>query len=67
LPLHPNSSGFQLRCGIRQSIPSGSIASCAAVSAILPSFADGQTNLPFSSRFENRHAPCPSHPLPGRA
>jgi len=54
-PDYPAFSGVQLRCGRRQSIPSSSIASCAGVSAILPSFADGHTNRPFSRRFENRH------------
>ena len=61
--IYPALSGFQLRCGARQSMPSSSIASCAAVRAILPSFAAGHTNRPFSRRFENRHAPCPSHQM----
>ena len=56
-PVYPALSGFQLRCGRRQSIPSSSIANCAGVRAILPSFVDGHTNRPFSRRFENRHAP----------
>lgn len=64
--IYPALRGFQLRCGNRQSIPSSSIANWAAVNAILPSFAEGQTNRPFSRRLLNRHAPCPSHPLPGR-
>ena len=41
----------------RQSIPSNSIDNCAGVSATLPSFAEGQTNRPFSSRFMNMQAP----------
>lgn len=38
-------------------MPSSSIDNCAGVSAILPSFAEGQTNRPFSSRFMNMQAP----------
>jgi hypothetical protein len=56
-PVHPAFSGRQVRCGMRQSMPSSSIANCAAVRLTLPSRADGQTNLPRSSRLENRHAP----------
>ena len=58
---YPAVSGVQLRRGRRQSIPSGSIASWAAVRAILPSLADGQTKRPCSKRLLNRHAPrCPA-------
>ena len=59
--IYPAVKGRQVRSGKRQSIPSSSIANCAGVSAILPSFADGQTNRPFSSRFENRQAPWLRH------
>ena len=51
----PAFSGCQVRCGTRQSIPSSSMASCAGISATLPSFAEGQTNRPRSSRFESCH------------
>lgn len=44
-------------------MPSKSIASCAAVTQTLPSLAAGQTNLPRSSRLENRHAPWLSHQM----
>ena len=54
---YPAARGRHVRCGARQSIPSRSIASCAGVSATFPSFAEGQTNRPFSSRFRNMHAP----------
>ena len=39
-------------------MPSKSIDNCAGDSATLPSFAEGQTNRPFSSRFEPRRV-CP--------
>jgi hypothetical protein len=55
---YPAAEGCQVRCGIRQSMPSSSIASCAGVSDTLPPFAEGQTNLPRSSRFTNMQAPC---------
>jgi hypothetical protein len=55
--------GRQVRSGNRQSIPSCSIANCAGVSAILPSFAAGQTNRHFSGRFPDRRAPCPFHQM----
>ena len=54
---YPAARGRQVRCGARQSIPSKSIASCAGVRATFPSFAEGQTNRPFSSRFRNMQAP----------
>ena len=38
-------------------MPSKSIDNCAGDSATLPSFAEGQTNRPFSSRFMNMQAP----------
>ena len=57
------ASGRQVRCGIRQSIPSSSIESCAGVTEIVPVFGDGQTKRPRSNRFENRQAPCPSHQM----
>lgn len=43
---------------MRQSMPSSSIESCAAVSETFPSLAWGQTNRPVSRRLENRQAPC---------
>ena len=48
------ASGVQVRTGARQSIPSSSIESCAAVSKTEPSLACGQMNLPRSSRLQNR-------------
>ena len=47
---YPALAGRQLYCGLRQSIPSSRQASCEAVSDTMPSFAEGQTNRPFSSR-----------------
>ena len=38
-------------------MPSRSSANWAGVNATLPSFAEGQTNRPFSNRLENRQAP----------
>ena len=60
---YPAARGRHVRCGARQSIPSKSIDSCAGVSATFPSFAEGQTNRPFSSRFRNMQAPWPSHQM----
>ena len=60
---HPIVTGLQVRTGARQSIPSNSIDSCAGVTATLPSDADGHTKRPRSRRFENRHAPWPSHQI----
>ena len=51
------SKGRHVRFGIRQSIPSSIIDSCAGVSLTSPSADEGQTNLPFSKRLENMHAP----------
>ena len=48
---YPALVGRQLYCGLRQSIPSSRQASCEAVSDTTPSFAEGHTNRPFSSRF----------------
>ncbi len=53
--------GDQVRSGARQSIPSKSIESCAAVSDAEPSFACGHTNRPRSRRLAKRHRPWPSH------
>ena len=64
---HPTIAGRHVFCGIRQSMPSISIASCARLRLILPSSAQGQTNRPRSRRLVNKHAPWPSHPLPGSA
>jgi hypothetical protein len=41
--------GRAVQAGMRQSIPSTSIESCAAVSETTPACVCGQTNLPFSS------------------
>jgi hypothetical protein len=60
---YPAVSGRQVRCGVRQSMPSSNIANCAGVTETLPSAGDGQTKRPRSSRFENRHAPWPSHQI----
>ena len=60
-PAQPASSGRQVRCGIRQSIPSSSIDNCARLSTATPSSARGQTNRPRSRRLANRHSPSPSH------
>lgn len=57
----PTARGRHVRCGTRQSIPSRSIDNCAGLTVTLPPDAAGQTNLPFSRRFENMHAPWPSH------
>ena len=53
----PTCNGRHGFRGIRQSIPSGNIDNCAAVTLILPSFAADHTNRPFSRRLLNRHAP----------
>ena len=45
---HPAVSGRQVRRGVRQSIPSKSIASCAGVTDTLPSAGDGQTKATLS-------------------
>jgi hypothetical protein len=42
--------GRAVQAGMRQSIPSNSIDSCAAVSVTTPLAACGQTNWPCSSR-----------------
>src|ERR1700683_1689600 len=47
--------------GLRQSMPSSSIESCAPDSATVPCVACGHTNRPRSSRFEKRHSPSPLH------
>jgi hypothetical protein len=57
----PAAVGRQVRIGMRQSMPSSSMPSCAAVNATTPSADDGQTKWPFSSRLANRHSPWPSH------
>jgi hypothetical protein len=62
-PSYPAARGRHVRRGARQSIPSRSIDSCAGDNATLPSFAEGQTNRPFSSRFRNMQAPWPSHQI----
>src|SRR5678816_1182538 len=52
--------GCHVRSGWRQSIPSSSIESCAALSETLPLSACGQTKRPRSSRFVSMHMPSPS-------
>ena len=47
---YPAISGRQVRAGMRQSMPSSSIESCAGVSDTTPSLACGQTKWPRSSR-----------------
>ena len=56
--LNESVSGRHVRRGMRQSIPSSSIESCAGDIDTLPSFATGQTKRPRSRRLENRQAPC---------
>ena len=60
---YPVVNGFQVFCGIRQSMPSRGIESCDADIDTLPSFAAGHTKRPRSRRLENRHAPCWSHQM----
>ena len=62
-PDYPAFKGRHVRCGMRQSMPSSSIASCADVRQTLPSLAAGQTNRPRSRRLENRQAPWLSHQI----
>src|SRR6185437_1177432 len=60
--VHPASCGRSVRIGVRQSMPSSSIASCAGVSAAAaPADVAGQIKRPFSSRLANRQRPWPSH------
>ena len=47
---YPVISGRQLRAGMCQSVPSGSIESCAGVNAIAPSLACSPVEQPRSSR-----------------
>src|ERR1035438_9797153 len=47
--------GVQVLSGLRQSMPSISIDSCARVRETVPSFACGQMKRPRSNRFANRH------------
>ena len=54
---YPAVNGRQVRPGMRQSIPSSSIANWAGVTLNLPSAGDGHTNRPRSRRLENRQAP----------
>jgi len=60
--IQPARSGRQNRSGVRQSIPSISIASCAGDSVTeLPGSANrGQKKFPWSIRLVNRHSPVPS-------
>src|SRR3954454_5194345 len=58
---HTAISGVHVLCGLRQSIPSSSIESCARDRHTVPSVACGQMNRPFSNRFANRHRPSPSN------
>ncbi len=63
----PVVSGRHVFCGMRQSMPSRSMASIDGLRLTLPSLAAGQTKRPRSNRLLNRQAPCASHPLTGRA
>ena len=54
-------SGVQVLSGLRQSMPSSSIESCARVRQTVPSVACGQMNRPRSNRLANRHRPSPSN------
>jgi len=55
------TSGVQVLCGLRQSMPSSNIESCARVRQTVPSVACGQMKRPLSKRFAKRHRPSPSH------
>ena len=59
---HPASSGRQVRAGIRQSMPSSNIDSCAGVRNTAPSLALGQTKRPFSSRLREQAKTLPVPP-----
>lgn len=61
LALHTTISGAALRTGWRQSIPFGSIESCAGVSDTTPPVACGQINRPRSSLLAKRQSPSPSN------
>ena len=52
--------GVQVLSGLRQSMPSMSIESCARVSETVPSFACGQMKRPRSRRLANKHRPSSS-------
>lgn len=54
---YPAAKGRHVLSGARQSMPSSSIDNCAGVSAIFPSFTEGQTNRPRLRRFMNMQAP----------
>ena len=56
-------SGVQVLSGLRQSMPSSSIESCARVRQTVPSVACGQMNRPRSNRLANRHRPSPSNQI----
>src|SRR6266536_5165689 len=60
--IQPARSGRQNLSGVRQSIPSSSMASCAGDSITEPpgSAKRGQKKLPRSMRLVNRHSPVPS-------
>src|SRR5579871_2648684 len=53
--------GAAVRIGLRQSMPSSSIESCARLNETTPLSACGQTKRPRSRRLANRHSPSPSH------
>ena len=61
LVTHTASCGAQVRSGLRRSMPSRSIESCARVRQTVPSVACGQISRPRSRRLANRHKPSPSH------
>lgn len=50
-------SGCQVRAGMRQSMPSSNIESCAGVDDTLPDVACGHTKRTLSSRFDNNSRP----------
>ncbi len=55
------TEGALVLTGLRQSMPSSSIDSCARLNDTAPSSAFGQTKRPRSKRFANRQSPSPSH------
>ena len=57
---YPAACGRQVVCGIRQSIPSIRYAIGTVLIVSAPSPTEGQMKRPRSSRFVNRHDPCPS-------
>lgn len=64
--LYPTSNGHHVRSGMRQSIPSSSIESWAAMIWILSSAACGQTKRPRSKRLVKRQVLPVNWLLPSR-